>query len=136
MSDEAKQMRRQLSSYADAITAFATAQLVGFMLLMTHGDCSTKNVSNSTGYAAGIGVAANACYLGLVVLCHSKDDSLGKRRRRHQKSTIRDHPGGPLRNRLNSTCHKIRLATWTISHRSQGLVLNRSQCLAAPPDRI
>jgi hypothetical protein len=33
---------------------------------------------NGIGYAVGIGVAVNACYLGLVVLCHSKDDSLGK----------------------------------------------------------
>jgi hypothetical protein len=78
MSDETKDMRKQLSTYADAITAFATAQLVGFILLMTHGDCFTKNVLSGIGYAVGVGVAVNLCYLSLVILCHPKDDTLGK----------------------------------------------------------
>jgi len=78
MSDEPADMRKQLSTYADAITAFATAQLVGFILLMTHGDCFTKNVLSGIGYAVGIGAAVNLFYLSLVILCQSKDDCLSK----------------------------------------------------------
>jgi len=78
MSDEPADMRKQLSTYADAITAFATAQLVGFILLMTHGDCFTKNVLSGIGYAVGIGAAVNLFYLSLVILCQSKDDYLSK----------------------------------------------------------
>ena len=78
MADETNGVRKQLSTYADAITAFATAQLVGFILLMTHGDCFTKNVLSGIGYAVGIGAAVNLCYLSLIVLCHLKDDNLGR----------------------------------------------------------
>lgn len=63
-------MRSQFFTYADAITAFATAQAVGFILLMTHGDCFTRNVLGGLWYAVGMGAAANLCYLALVVLCH------------------------------------------------------------------
>jgi hypothetical protein len=73
MSDEPADMRKQLSTYADAITAFATAQLIGFILLMTHGDCFTRNVLSGIGYAVGIGAAVNLFYLSLVILCQSKD---------------------------------------------------------------
>ena len=78
MSEEPKDTRKQLSTYADAITAFATAQLVGFILLMTHGDCFTKNVLGGIGYAVGFGAAVNLGYLSLVVLCHAKSGNLGK----------------------------------------------------------
>lgn len=78
MSEEPKPTRKQLSTYADAITAFATAQLVGFILLMAHGDCFTRNVLGGIGYAVGIGVAVNLGYLSLVVLCHAKDGNFGK----------------------------------------------------------
>ena len=44
MPDEATEMGKQFAVHADTITAFATTQLVGFMLLMTHGDCFTRNV--------------------------------------------------------------------------------------------
>jgi hypothetical protein len=74
MSDEAIEMRKQFSVYADAITAFATAQLVAFMLLMTHGDCFTRNVLAGLWYAVCIGAIANVTYLILVFLCHQGAD--------------------------------------------------------------
>lgn len=70
MSDEALEVRKHFSVYADAITAFATAQLVGFTLLMTHGDCFTRNVLAGLWYAVCIGGIVNVAYLILVFLCH------------------------------------------------------------------
>jgi len=69
MSDEPPDVRRQLTVYADAITAFATAQLVGFVLLMAHGDCFTLNVLSGLWYAVCIGAGVNVGYLVLVFLC-------------------------------------------------------------------
>jgi hypothetical protein len=76
MSDEAIEVRKQFAVYADAITAFATAQVVGFMLLMTHGDCFTRNVLSGLWYAVGIGVAVNFGYVFLVFLCHQGADKI------------------------------------------------------------
>ena len=78
MQDEATEMRKQFTVYADAITAFATAQLVGFMLLMTHGDCFTRNVLSSLWYAVCIGGVVNVAYLVLVFLCHRGADKIPK----------------------------------------------------------
>jgi hypothetical protein len=78
MSDESAEMRKQFTAYADAITAFATAQLVGFMLLMTHGDCFTRNVLGGLWYAVCIGGLVNVAYLVLVFLCHRGSDSIRK----------------------------------------------------------
>jgi Ser/Thr protein kinase RdoA (MazF antagonist) len=58
MSDEATEIRKQFTAYADAITTFATAQLVGFTLLMTHGDCFTKNVLVGLWYTVCVGVVS------------------------------------------------------------------------------
>jgi hypothetical protein len=74
MTDEATEMRKQFVLYADAITAFATAQLVGFMLLLTHGDCFTRNVLSALWYAVCIGALANVAYLILLFLCHQGAD--------------------------------------------------------------
>ena len=78
MSDEATEMRKQLALYADAITAFATAQLVGFVFLMAHGDCFTRNVLSGLSYAVWIGGAVNVVYLVLVFLCHREADKISK----------------------------------------------------------
>jgi hypothetical protein len=78
MADEATEMRKQLAVYADAITAFATAQLVGFMLLMTHGDCFTWNVLSALWYAVCIGGVINVAYLILVFLCHQAADKISE----------------------------------------------------------
>jgi len=74
MTDEAVELRKQLVVYADAITAFATAQLIGFVLLLTHGDCFTQNVLGGLWYAVCIGAVVNAAYLVLVSLCHRAAD--------------------------------------------------------------
>jgi hypothetical protein len=76
VGDEATKMREQFVVYADAITAFATAQLVGFVFLMTHGDCFTKNVLSGLWYAVGIGAVVNGGYLILVFLCHHGTDRI------------------------------------------------------------
>ncbi|SRR6266404_4845390 len=76
MSDEATEIRKQFTAYADAITAFATAQLIGLTFLMTHGDCFTKNVLGGLWYAICIGVVVNVAYLILVVLCHREADKI------------------------------------------------------------
>jgi hypothetical protein len=70
LSDEAFEVRKQFAAYADAITAFATAQLVGFILLMAHGDCFTRNVLNGYWYAVCVGAVVNAGYFVLIFLCH------------------------------------------------------------------
>jgi len=77
-SDEATEVRKQFGAYADAITAFATAQSVGFMLLMTHGDCFTKNVLSGLSYAITFGCIANVAYIVLVFLCHRRADKIPK----------------------------------------------------------
>jgi hypothetical protein len=74
MTAEAKEMRNQFAVYADAITAFATAQLVGFTLLLTRGDCFTRNVLSALSYAVCIGALANVAYLIFVFLCHQGAD--------------------------------------------------------------
>ena len=76
MTDETKELPKQLGLYADAITGFATVQLVGFVFLMTHGDCFTKNVVDSRWYAIGIGVIVNVMYLALVYFCHRGEDQV------------------------------------------------------------
>jgi hypothetical protein len=76
MPNEAIETRKQFAVYADAITAFATAQLVGFVLLMSHGDCFTKNVLSGLWYAVCIGAIANVAYLILVFLCQRGADKI------------------------------------------------------------
>jgi hypothetical protein len=39
----------RLTLYADAITAFVTAQLIGFIYLLAHGDCFARNVLHRSG---------------------------------------------------------------------------------------
>ena len=67
---ETKELVKQLELYADAITGFATVQLIGFMLLMTHGDCFTKNVVDGIWWALPIGAVVNLMYLTLICRCH------------------------------------------------------------------
>lgn len=76
MSDEPSEMRKQFAVYADTITAFATAQLVGFVLLMTRGDCFTRNVLSGLWYAVCIGGIVNVAYFVLIVLCHRGADMI------------------------------------------------------------
>lgn len=77
-SDEATEMRKQFAVYADAITAFATVQLVGYLLLMARGDCFAKNVLSGFWYAIVIGGIINALYLFFVVLCDKGADEICK----------------------------------------------------------
>jgi hypothetical protein len=78
MSDEVTEMRMQLAVYADAITAFATAQSVRFVLFMARGDCSTRNVLSGLWYAVCIGGVVNVAYLILVFLSHQGADKIPK----------------------------------------------------------
>jgi hypothetical protein len=78
MSDEITESRKQLTTYADAITAFATAQLVGFVFLMAHGDCFTRNILGGLRYTVGVGAFVNLCYVFLVFLCHQGADKIRK----------------------------------------------------------
>jgi len=78
MSDEAAEIRKQFAVYADAITAFATVQVVGLMLLMAHGDCFTRNVLGGLWYTVCIGVVINIVYLIVVFLCHQAADKIHK----------------------------------------------------------
>jgi hypothetical protein len=78
MSDETTEMRKQFGVYADAITAFATAQVVGFVLLMAHGDCFAKNVLRGLWYAVCVGGVVNVGYLALVILCDQGADEISK----------------------------------------------------------
>jgi hypothetical protein len=78
MCDEATEMRKQFGVYADAITAFATVQLVGFLFLIAHGDCFAKNVLSSLGWTGGMGFIVNIGYLVLVVLCDIRTDKISK----------------------------------------------------------
>ena len=75
MSDASKEIEKQLGLYADAITAFATAQLLAFIYLMAQGGCFTRNVLSSMWLPIGISIVVNLVYLALVRWCHR---ALGK----------------------------------------------------------
>jgi hypothetical protein len=70
MSDESKEMEKQLGLYADTITVVATAQLLAFIYQMAQGGCFTRNVLSHIWLPIGIGSAVNLTYLGLVSWCH------------------------------------------------------------------
>jgi hypothetical protein len=76
MSDASKEMVKQLGLYADTITAFATAQLLGFIYLMAQGGCFTQNVLTCIWVPIGISFLVSAVYLTLVCLCHSAEDRI------------------------------------------------------------
>lgn len=76
MSDQAMDVRRQFGVYADAITGFATAQMVGFTILMAQGGCFTRNVLGGLRYAVWVGVLANVAYVVFIFLCHSAADKI------------------------------------------------------------
>jgi hypothetical protein len=76
MSDASKEMVKQLGLYADTITAFATAQLLGFIYLMAQGGCFTKNVLTAIWLPIGISLLVNAGYMTLVCLCHRGEDRI------------------------------------------------------------
>ena len=70
MSDESKEMEKQLGLYTDTITVVATAQLLAFIYQMAQGGCFTRNVLSHIWLPIGIGSAVNLTYLGLVRWCH------------------------------------------------------------------
>jgi hypothetical protein len=76
MSDASKEMVKQLGVYADTITAFATAQLLGFIYLMAQGGSFTRNVLTSIWVPIGISSLVSAAYLTLVCFCHSAEDRI------------------------------------------------------------
>ena len=69
MTEHPAEIRKQFVTYADAITAFASAQCVAYVFLLTHGDCFTLNVITSIGWSAGLGALANAVYIVLIRRC-------------------------------------------------------------------
>jgi hypothetical protein len=76
MPDAPKEMVKQLALYADAITAFATAQLLGFIYLMAQGGCFARNVLTTICLPIAISFLVNAGYMTLVCLCHSAEDRI------------------------------------------------------------
>lgn len=76
MSDASKEMTKQLELYADAITAFATAQLLSFTYLMAQGSCFTRNVLNHVWIPIVMSILVNAAYITLVHLCHRAEDGI------------------------------------------------------------
>jgi hypothetical protein len=76
MSDASKEMVKQLGLYSDTITAFATAQLLGFIYLMAQGGCFTQNVLTAIWVPIGISFLVNAAYMTLVCLCHRAEDRI------------------------------------------------------------
>jgi hypothetical protein len=71
--DDGRDMTKQLELYADAVTAFSTVQLVGFVLLVAHGDCFSLNIVDAKWWVCGIGGAVNLFYLFLVYRCHDAE---------------------------------------------------------------
>jgi hypothetical protein len=78
MSDASNAMTKQLGRYADAITAFATAQLLSFTFLMAQGNCFTKNVLKHVSVPILLGVVVNAAYYVLVYSCHRAEHRIVK----------------------------------------------------------
>ena|ERR1700733_3381674 len=78
MSDASKEMTKQLELYADAITAFATAQLLSFTFLMAQGNCFTKNVLKHVSVPIVLGMIVNAAYFVLVYSCHRAEDRIAE----------------------------------------------------------
>jgi hypothetical protein len=78
MSDASREMTKQLGLYADAITAFATAQLLSFTFLMAQGNCFTKNVLKYVSVPIVLGMIVNAAYFALVHSCHRAEDRMVK----------------------------------------------------------
>src|SRR6202035_4135207 len=70
MAELSVEMQKQLFTYADAITAFATAQFVAYTFLLTRGDCFALNIITAIWWAATVGVLANAFYIWLVRRCY------------------------------------------------------------------
>jgi hypothetical protein len=70
MAELSAEMRKQLLAYADAITAFATAQFVAYTFLLTHGHCFTLNIITAIWWAAPVGALANGVYIWLVWRCY------------------------------------------------------------------
>ncbi len=69
-SDEAKGFAKQLVLYADAVTAFAVVQLLGFIYLLTRGDCFTVNVLHNVCLPIAGSIVVSGVYGLLVILCH------------------------------------------------------------------
>ncbi len=74
--DEIKDFIKQLGLYADAITGFATVQLVAFVFLVAHGDCFSRNIADARWWVIGIGALINVLYLSLVHFCHEAEDQI------------------------------------------------------------
>jgi hypothetical protein len=76
VSAEAKDFAKQLVLYADAITAFAVVQLLGFIYLLAHGDCFTVNVLYNIYFPTILSFVVNGLYLLLVWRCHRGETSI------------------------------------------------------------
>jgi len=70
MPELSVEMQKQLLTYADAITAFATAQFIAYTFLLTQGGCFTLNIMKAIWWAASLGAFANAFYIWLVWNCY------------------------------------------------------------------
>jgi hypothetical protein len=67
---------KQLVIYADAITAFAAAQLLAFIYLLAHGDCFTVNVLRCVWFPVVGSIVVNCVYLGLVRACRRGETAI------------------------------------------------------------
>jgi hypothetical protein len=74
--DEIRDLVKQLRQYVDAITGFATVQLVAFVFLVAHGDCFSRNIEDARWWFIAIGGLMNVLYLSLVHFCHQAEDQI------------------------------------------------------------
>ena len=99
--DEINDLVKQLGLYADAITGFATVQLVAFVFLVAHGDCFSRNIEDARWWSIGIGVLINLLYLSLVHFCHQAEDHILDATHARNKAT-------------SSTVRRIRIMRYAI----------------------
>jgi hypothetical protein len=84
VSEEAKDFAKQLVLYADAITAFAVAQLLAFIYLLAHGDCFTVNVMSHVYFPIAGSIIVSGAYVFLVCSCHRGVNRIFKLSKNHR----------------------------------------------------
>jgi len=73
---DAKELAKQLSKYADTITAFTVVQGVGFCLLVAQSDRVDRVIFCRWYILAFVSALATLCYMLLVHRCHWAEDEL------------------------------------------------------------
>jgi hypothetical protein len=77
-SNECRDFAKQLVLYADAITAFSFVQALGFIYLLAHGDCFTKNVLQTPCLPIVGSIVGSVIYFFLVLGCNLGERSIFK----------------------------------------------------------